>query len=521
MSDSFQDPAEAWESRLVWDYFKRQRDGVFVECGANHPVNFNQTWFLEQQGWNGLLIELNPELCALLRAHRPNSRTIETAVGNPAQVGEVEVRLAQASGHTSLRPDSDLWLSNQKVCVPLRTLDSILAESGLARIDFLSIDVEGLELDVLLGFNLQKWKPRLIFIEDKFENYSKHKHLVAHGYKLVRRTSYNNWYVPRETPVSVFSLSTIKQLIRLYPKMWLGPVTRVWENAKSKFRRRFKKMTSPPDAGKAKVAVVVPVFNQLPYTRKCVDSLNRAGVADAQITIVNNGSTDGTREFLATRPEIRTLHNDANRGCGFAWNQGSRISEAAWTIIMNNDILMPPGCLEGLLHFAEEKKIDVASPAMCQGEADYDFLTYAADFMRVMAPASRRNIVSGSFFMVHRRVFDAIGFFDDDPRLGGYEDDEFFRRVRRAGFHIATTGRAYCHHFGGITQKSIKASLNQPNMSLGNRDYYRKKTGQTWPKRKWAQLKTAVCSKWWKTTERLRYGYSLHEKRIGGEWHYC
>jgi GT2 family glycosyltransferase len=280
-------------------------------------------------------------------------------------------------------------------------------------------------------------------------------------------------------------------------------------------------MTPPSDAGKANVAVVIPVFNQLAYTRKCVDSLNRTGVTDAQIIIVNNGSTDGTREFLAARPEIRALHNDANRGCSFAWNQGFRISGAMWTIFMNNDILVPPGCLEELLHFAEEENIDVASPAMCEGEADYNFLTYAADFMRAMSSVKRRGVASGVCFMVHRRVFDAIGFFDDDPKLGGYEDDEFFRRVRQAGFRMAITGRAFLHHFGLVTQKSIKASLNRPNMSLGDRAYYRKKTGQTWPKRKWAQLKTAVCFKWWKTTERLRYDYSLHEKRIGGKWYYC
>jgi FkbM family methyltransferase len=237
MSDSFQDPAAAWESRLVWEFFRKSRDGVFVECGANHPVNFNQTWFLEQQGWTGVLIELNPELCALLRAHRPNSRTIEAAVGSPAQTGEIEVRLAQAHGHTSVRPAGDIKLSDRTLRVPLRTLDSMLAESGLTRIDFLSIDVEGLEIDVLHGFDLQKWKPRLIFMEDEFENYSKHKHLVARGYKLVRRTSYNNWYVPRETPVTVFSLSTTRQLLRLCRKMWLGPAIGIWKKARAKFRR--------------------------------------------------------------------------------------------------------------------------------------------------------------------------------------------------------------------------------------------------------------------------------------------
>jgi FkbM family methyltransferase len=230
MFDSFQDPADAWESRLAWDYFEKKRDGVFVECGANHPVHFNQTWFLEQQDWIGLLIELNPKLCALLRRHRPNSRTVEAAVGSPAQVGEIEVQIAQAHGHTSLRPAGNMKFSGQKVRVPLRTLDSLLAETGLKQIDFLSLDVEGLELDVLYGFDLSKWKPRLIFIEDGFENYSKHRYLVAHVDKLVRRTSYNNWYVPVETPVSAFSLSTTRQLIRLFRKKWLGPVTAIWKN---------------------------------------------------------------------------------------------------------------------------------------------------------------------------------------------------------------------------------------------------------------------------------------------------
>jgi GT2 family glycosyltransferase len=279
-------------------------------------------------------------------------------------------------------------------------------------------------------------------------------------------------------------------------------------------------MTSLLNVGKAKIAIVIPVFNQLHYTQACVDSLNRAGVTDAQIIIVNNASTDGTREFLATRPEIRAIHNDANRGCGFAWSQGSKISKATWTIVANNDILVPPGCLEGLVHFAEEKQFDVVSPALCEGEADYDWLAYAADFMRRMTPARRQDVASGVFFMVHRRVFDAIGFFDEDPKLGGYEDDEFFRRARRAGFRLAITGRAYCHHFGGTTQKSIKASLNQPKISLGDRTYYRQKTGQTWGKRKWNQLKQTVRGNWWKISERLRYGHTLHETRIAGKWGY-
>ena len=264
------------------------------------------------------------------------------------------------------------------------------------------------------------------------------------------------------------------------------------------------------------ISLVIPVFNQLHYTRQCLDSLNRAGVADGQIIIVNNASTDGTAEFLANRPQIRTINNPENRGCGFAWTQGAKLSGMTWTIVMNNDVLVPPGCIEGLISFAEEKNFDIVSPAMCEGEVDYDFPAHAADFMRRLKDAQRRNVAHGVCFMVHRRVFESIGYFDSDPKLGGYEDDEYFRRSRGAGFRLAMTGRAFLHHFGSITQKSIQAKSGRPHKSLGDRAYYRRKTGQTWPRRKIHQVKQTVRGAWWKRSELMRFGRTLLEKRLGG-----
>jgi N-acetylglucosaminyl-diphospho-decaprenol L-rhamnosyltransferase len=264
------------------------------------------------------------------------------------------------------------------------------------------------------------------------------------------------------------------------------------------------------------VSIVIPVFNQLAYTRQCLESLGRAGVADGQIIIINNASTDGTAEFLTARPEIRTIHNPQNRGCGFAWTQGAKMSGTTWTIVMNNDVLVPLGCLDGLISFAEDQKLDIVSPAICEGDADYDFPAHAADFMRRLKDACRRDVAHGVAFMVHRRVFDAIGYFDGDPKLGGYEDDEFFRRARDEGFCIAITGRAFLHHFGSITQKSIQSKSGQPRKSLGDREYYRRKTGQTWFKRKIQQVKHTLRSACWKRSELKYFGRTLWEKRVGG-----
>ena len=231
MNDSNQN-----ESRLIWDFFEHASQGVFIEVGANHPVQENQTWFLEQQGWSGILIEPNPELFKLLCEQRPRSQVIQAAVG--AQMGEVDLLIGVNHLHSTLAPVLGDPLSAEKVRVPLRTLDSIIAKSGIKKIDFLSIDVEGMELQVLLGLNLEKHRPELILLEEHRRDYAKHFHLRRHGYRLVRRTGRNNWYVPANSPASVRSLNTTAERFQLWRKMWLNPPF-------DQLKRRIRKWFAP------------------------------------------------------------------------------------------------------------------------------------------------------------------------------------------------------------------------------------------------------------------------------------
>jgi hypothetical protein len=99
-----------------------------------------------------------------------------------------------------------------------RTLDDVLTEANAPRIDLLSLDTEGNELDVLRGLDLDRHRPRLILIEDKLYSLDKHRHLVAHGYRLVRRTMLNNWYVPRDEQ-ELRMHRTVTERLRLWRKM--------------------------------------------------------------------------------------------------------------------------------------------------------------------------------------------------------------------------------------------------------------------------------------------------------------
>ena len=150
--------------------------GYYVEVGANDPRERSQTWHLEQQGWTGVLIEPQPDLAATLRAER-KGKVFAVACSSPAKAGQ-ELPLYVAGPLSSLdRRSMAPGATPEKVIrVPVRTLDSILEEAGSpAAFDFLSIDVEGHEIEVLQGLDLARWRPRLIQIEDHVADLSKHQ----------------------------------------------------------------------------------------------------------------------------------------------------------------------------------------------------------------------------------------------------------------------------------------------------------------------------------------------------------
>jgi hypothetical protein len=106
------------------------------------------------------------------------------------------------------------------------TLDEVLIEAGCPKPDFVSIDVEGLQLEVLKGFDLQRHQPALLFVEDHLLNWETHRYLVRRGYRLVKRTQLNNWYVPAGV---AFTLSTPLERLRLWRKVWPGTPLRRWK----------------------------------------------------------------------------------------------------------------------------------------------------------------------------------------------------------------------------------------------------------------------------------------------------
>ncbi len=260
----------------------------------------------------------------------------------------------------------------------------------------------------------------------------------------------------------------------------------------------------------SRVSLVIAVYNQVEYTRRCVDSIERCTMLPYKLIIVDNGSTDQTREFLNTL-KADVITNERNLGCARAWNQGIQASEGDVIGILNNDIVVTPGWLTRLMTFMDETGHGIVSPSAREGALDYDLERYAKEFVRRCGRATRRSDIYAACMLIRREVFDRIGLFDENFACGGGEDVDFLWRAKGAGFSTGMTGSALIHHFGMITQDAIKKTETRA-YTVTNMSHFYGKWKRTirgnWVERRWVGLRNS----WLKRYERLRYGHSLVEK---------
>lgn len=146
--------------------------GVFVEAGANDGYRKSNTYYLERfRGWSGVLIEPIPALAEQCRRRRPRSRVYQCAlVGAGHPTPEVVMTYADMLSEVVVdgqRPALEVpeWHEPYEVAVPARTLSEVLADAGTSRVDFLSLDVQGLEAAVLAGLDFDRWAPQIMLVE--------------------------------------------------------------------------------------------------------------------------------------------------------------------------------------------------------------------------------------------------------------------------------------------------------------------------------------------------------------------
>jgi FkbM family methyltransferase len=204
--------AQHGEDRILADLFP-QRDGFCVEVGANDGVEASNTFYFEKIGWEGILVEADPALAELCRQRRPRFVTEEAAAVAPGGPPTVTFQIVQGNDKVSSVSFSDTqrqqiekWMGDfqtQPVTVSARTLDDILTGHAAPTLDFITIDVEGYEWDVLQGFDIERWNPKVVILERNSDQPDANitAYMERHKYRFWRTTPEwagalcNDWYV--------------------------------------------------------------------------------------------------------------------------------------------------------------------------------------------------------------------------------------------------------------------------------------------------------------------------------------
>jgi len=267
-------------------------------------------------------------------------------------------------------------------------------------------------------------------------------------------------------------------------------------------------------------AVTFACYNQLDYTRRCVESLVASGIDLGRVIAVDNGSTDDTRAYLASLNLGGRIFNKDNLGCGVAWNQGALLLQSEWTVIMNNDVVVTQSWLEAMINAARRNQLRIVCPALIEGDLDYDLAAFSADASSRMKDALRIGIDAGHAvcLAVHASVWMEVGYFRPTPKLFGFEDTLFFNDVRKAAIRTGMTGASWLHHYGSITQKAMKQEKRlAAREGLGGRDN-KDLLEQTWIERKINKMRKLNRRRRWRREELAAYRMTMHGLRETGQF---
>ena len=265
-------------------------------------------------------------------------------------------------------------------------------------------------------------------------------------------------------------------------------------------------------------SITFATLNCIDYTQKCIQSLVDSGTKPTKIVAVDNGSTDGTQEYLKNVGLGGVILNKQNLSCGAAWNQGILAAQSEWTIVMNNDIVVPKDFAARLIQFAIDNNLKLVSPARIDGEMNYDYPRFYGDSQIKMADAVRMGTSNLVCLCIHWSVFNNIGFFRANPKLLGFEDGIFYNDVRKGAIGHATTGSVWIHHFGSVTQEHMKLALGISEEKVLVKVNDRKMYNQSWLDRKIYRYKLKKSYREWRRDELSKYGMTVHGVRKNNEF---
>jgi len=253
-------------------------------------------------------------------------------------------------------------------------------------------------------------------------------------------------------------------------------------------------------------SIIVLTYNNLWMSKLCIESIiGRTAYPNYELIIVDNFSTDGTREYLGELekqglPNVRVILNTEN--LGFAGGNNIGIGEASgdYIVLLNNDTIVTRGWLTSLIKHLENDETMGMSGAVTnsiENEAritvDYEALSdmhrfsdqYTWEHMGEIY-AEEPEMLAMFAACIRRAVIDKCGLLDEDYTVGMFEDDDYSIRVREAGYRLCIAEDAFVHHFGCAAFKMMEES-EYLEIFERNQELFQRKRKTAWKGHKYRE----------------------------------
>jgi GT2 family glycosyltransferase/Tfp pilus assembly protein PilF len=219
-------------------------------------------------------------------------------------------------------------------------------------------------------------------------------------------------------------------------------------------------------------SIIILTYNQVEFTKLCIQSIFRQTKKPYEIIIVDNGSTDDTVNYLSTLDyswtncdTVKIILNSKNAGFAIGCNQGLTAAKGSHIVFLNNDVVVTSDWISRLHRSLDRHRIDIIGPVSNHASGDqivstpdYDLKSLNGLDQFVMEHTAKYDgtiqqnwRLAGFCLMIKRNVITTIGGFDHRYGTGNFEDDDFCLRAHLAGFRAAIARDCYIHHFGGQT----------------------------------------------------------------------
>lgn len=196
--------AEEW---IVRDFFQDRRAGVFLDVGAYDYKQLSNTYYLETAlGWSGIAIDAQAKFADGYQRYRPRTVFLPLFVSDRSDTQvTLHVPPDRDMVASSNRHFTESFARSRELQVTTRTLDAVLDEQHVSRVDFMSMDIELAEPAALRGFSIDRFRPELVCVEANPEvRQAILDYFAAHHYtvvgKYLRADDSNIWFTPLASP---------------------------------------------------------------------------------------------------------------------------------------------------------------------------------------------------------------------------------------------------------------------------------------------------------------------------------